>query len=67
MIEKASQLSLRRQCELLGLNRAGLYYQPVAVGAYELKLWRSSTASICAPILWLAADDCMASEPGPFS
>jgi putative transposase len=38
MIEKAGQLSLRRQCELLGLNRAGLYYQLVAVGAYELKL-----------------------------
>jgi putative transposase len=38
MIEKAGQPSLRRQCELLGLNRAGLYYQPVAIGAYELKL-----------------------------
>jgi putative transposase len=38
MIQKVGQLSLRRQCELLGLNRAGLYYQPVAVGAYELKL-----------------------------
>src|SRR5215469_10946502 len=38
MIEKAGPLSLRRQCELLGLNRAGLYYQQVAVGAYELKL-----------------------------
>mgnify|MGYP001792200743 CR=1 FL=1 len=23
------ELSLRRQCELLGVNRAGLYYEPV--------------------------------------
>jgi putative transposase len=38
MIEKAGPLSQRRQCELLGLNRAGLYYQLVAVGAYQLKL-----------------------------
>jgi putative transposase len=38
MIEKAGPLSLRRQCELLGLNRAGLYYQLVAVGAYQLQL-----------------------------
>jgi hypothetical protein len=38
MVERASPLSLSRQCELLGLSRAALYYQPVAVGAYELEL-----------------------------
>jgi hypothetical protein len=31
-------LSLSRQCELLGLNRAALYYQAAGVSAYELEL-----------------------------
>lgn len=26
MIRKSCKLSLRRQCELLGVNRSGLYY-----------------------------------------
>ena len=34
------ELSVRRQCELLQLSRAGLYYQPVEVSAEELKLMR---------------------------
>jgi putative transposase len=38
MVERPGPLSLRRQCELLGLNRAALYYQPAAVSAYELQL-----------------------------
>ncbi len=38
MVERPGPLSLSRQCELLGLNRAALYYQPVAVNAYELQL-----------------------------
>ena len=38
MVEGPGPLSLSRQCELLGLNRAALYYQPVAVSAYELEL-----------------------------
>ena len=33
-------LSVRKQCELLGVARAGLYYQPVAVSAEELALMR---------------------------
>ncbi len=37
MVEAPGPLSLRRQCKLLGLNRAALYYQPVAVSAYELE------------------------------
>lgn len=38
MIERPGALSLSRQCELLGLSRAALYYQPVEVDAYELEL-----------------------------
>ena len=32
------QLSLRRQCGLLGISRSSAYYRPVEVGAYELEL-----------------------------
>ena len=38
MIERPGPLSLRRQCVLLGLNRAALYYRPVKVGAAALEL-----------------------------
>jgi putative transposase len=38
MVERAGPLSLRRQSQLLGLNRSAVYYEPVAVSAYELKL-----------------------------
>ena len=34
------QLSIRRQCELLGLNRASLYYQPVPESKENLHLMR---------------------------
>jgi putative transposase len=34
----ASRLSLRRQCQLLGVNRSSYYYQPVAVSEEELRL-----------------------------
>src|SRR5262249_3544459 len=34
------QLSVRRQCELLGLNRSSLYYEPVAEAAENLRLMR---------------------------
>jgi putative transposase len=34
------EISLRRQCELLGVNRSGLYYQPRGEGAENLKLMR---------------------------
>jgi putative transposase len=33
-------LSVRRQCELLGLNRSSLYYEPVAEAADNLRLMR---------------------------
>ena len=38
MIERSGPLSLSRQCQLLGLNRAALYYQAAPVDAYELEL-----------------------------
>src|SRR5215467_11527413 len=38
MVEREGPLSLRRQCQLLGLNRCAVYYEPVEIGAYELEL-----------------------------
>src|SRR5260370_15869120 len=38
MVERPGPLSLSRQCQLLGLNRAALYYQAAQVDAYELEL-----------------------------
>ena len=35
-----ADLSLRKQCELLGLNRSSLYYRPVGVDDYTLLLMR---------------------------
>ncbi len=35
-----ASLSLRRQCELLGINRASLYYQPAGQSAENLRLMR---------------------------
>jgi putative transposase len=41
MIEPAHpDLSLRRQCKLLGLNRSTWYYQPASESAYNLQLMR---------------------------
>lgn len=33
-------MSIRRQCELLGLNRSGLYYEPAGATAENLRLMR---------------------------
>jgi putative transposase len=38
MIARPGPLSVSRQCELLGLSRAALYYQAVRTGADELEL-----------------------------
>ena len=38
MVERGGPLSLRRQCQLLGLDRSVVYYEPVEIGAYELEL-----------------------------
>jgi putative transposase len=40
MIEPNAELSIRRQCDLLGINRSGLYYEPAATSAEELALMR---------------------------
>jgi putative transposase len=40
MIEQASDLSVRRQCELLSVSRSGLYYEPVGTSTDELALMR---------------------------
>jgi len=41
MIERGHpELSVRRQCELIGLNRSSLYYQPMGESAYNLQLMR---------------------------
>ena len=34
------EISVRRQCELLGLNRASYYYQPATESALNLELMR---------------------------
>ena len=34
------EISVRRQCELLGVNRAGLYYEPVGESEENLLLMR---------------------------
>jgi len=40
MIDRESQLSVRRQCELLRVSRSGLYYKPAATTPEELTLMR---------------------------
>lgn len=40
MIEPHLKLSMRRQCELLAVNRSSLYYQPVEPDPDELALMR---------------------------
>lgn len=40
MIQADDQLSVRRQCELLGVSRSGFYYAPVGTSDEELALMR---------------------------
>ncbi|MEO8181929.1 MAG: IS3 family transposase [Deltaproteobacteria bacterium] len=40
MIEVTPSISMRRQCELLGVSRSSVYYDPVATSAEELALMR---------------------------
>jgi len=40
LVESSTSLSMRRQCELLGVNRSSLYYEPVEPDAEELALMR---------------------------
>jgi putative transposase len=39
-VDKASKLSVSRQCELLEVPRSGLYYRPVGESSYNLELMR---------------------------
>jgi putative transposase len=38
--EGHAELSIRRQCELLGLSRSSFYYEPAEVSAEDLRLMR---------------------------
>ena len=40
MIDWEGKLSVKRQCELLELNRSGVYYTPCAVSEQDLQLMR---------------------------
>ena len=40
IVDSAASISVRRQCELLGLSRSGLYYEPVEVDGETLRLMR---------------------------
>ena len=40
MVEPEGKLSIRRQCELVGVSRSGWYYEPVAESAEDLALMR---------------------------
>lgn len=40
LVEADAGVSMRRQCELLGVNRSSLYYEPVEPDAEELALMR---------------------------
>lgn len=40
MDRSPGEISIRRQCELLGVNRAGLYYQPLSESEENLRLMR---------------------------
>jgi putative transposase len=40
MLDKDSEVSMRRQCELLGVSRSGVYYEPAPTSRDELALMR---------------------------
>jgi putative transposase len=40
MVEPEAELSIRRQCDLLGIGRSGFYYEPAPTSAEELSLMR---------------------------
>ena len=40
MIDRGQELSVKRQCELLGMNRTGVYYTPRPVPEEDLELMR---------------------------
>jgi putative transposase len=40
MIDKGDALPVTRQCNLLDMNRSGIYYKPVPLSAKEMELMR---------------------------
>ena len=40
LIERHSDMSIRRQCQILGLHRSGIYYEPCGESALNLELMR---------------------------
>ena len=44
LVEAEAPLSMRRQCQILGVNRSSLYYEPVEPDAEELALMRRMDA-----------------------
>ena len=40
LIEPCPELSLQRQCELVGISRSGFYYEPVSESEENLALMR---------------------------
>ena len=40
MIDRGAELSVMRQCELLDLNRSGVYYTPRPISSEDLRLMR---------------------------
>ena len=56
---KLSELSVTRQCTLIGLNRSTLYYEPKPLSAYELEIMNPvSTRSIRTSRRLMATDSC---------
>ena len=40
MIDKEDKLPVTQQCNLLDLNRSGIYYQPIPLSAKEVEMMR---------------------------
>jgi putative transposase len=40
LVEPSAELSVRKQCELLEINRSSLYYKPIGESSENLQLMR---------------------------
>jgi putative transposase len=60
-----SEISMRRQCALLGLSRASLYYEPVEESQENLQLMRLIDRQLHAgAVLWESTNDGLVAIPG---
>jgi putative transposase len=65
MIEQPTPLSLSRQCELLGLSRAALYYRPAEVQCLRTQTDDADRPPVSAhAVLRFSADDSLVSDAG---